>query len=550
MLPNFNWLLGLGLLGVASTAHTVQLSKHAQDLFDESMFFQDMIYDSNAHYLRFFYYPLAAGVHETRSSVWRTVGLLQRNHGDDAAEAAKILELVIADQEKDTSKQWYGDYTVYPEQPTVGGPAYDPSIYNSWDPNWRGFISTTLIIVYEEYRDLLPTHVQDLILESIYNSTVGDTYRVGGVDDDNLYPAYTNPWLMRTVANAWTGLKMNDSNMTYWGDKWAEEFLDLYNVNNTISEYNSPTYVGVSLYALAIAAKYMTNITNVPVIAQHSEQIIRDIWEVESLLWNPMMRNFAGPWDRTYGYDMNNYLAIISLWIWSFIGKDHVYNNPNPIGTMTHADDLEIGPLVAVLADFQKKLIPESVLNRFRTSHFVGEHTYHGQTYAPPVDYEPRNVTTWVSANITIGTESFNQTALGGSREDTNAFNPAVVQWLRSDGSVGYLTWYSTEKAMQAEVAPYALNLTYPEGNKTSVFTFALSSNPLGAKRDIYTLDAIDGLKIEVGGTVNPEPVVSFCGILGGTCPIIHDFEFWNITFVMPANSSEIPSIHFDFSLE
>lgn len=132
MLPNFNWLLGLGLLGAASSAHSIQLSKHAQDLFDESMFFQDMIYDPNAHYLRFFYYPLAAGVHETRSTVWRTVGLLQRNHGDDAAEAAKILELVIADQEKDTSKQWYGDYTVYPEQPTVGDPAYDPVV--CWIP--------------------------------------------------------------------------------------------------------------------------------------------------------------------------------------------------------------------------------------------------------------------------------------------------------------------------------------------------------------------------------------------------------------------------------
>lgn len=128
MLSKFNWLLGLGLLAAASPARAVHLSKHAQDLFDESMDFQDMIYDPNAHYLRYFYYPLAAGVHETRSTVWRTIGLLQRNHGDDAEEAAKILELVIADQEKDTSKQWFGDYTVYPEQPTVGGPAYDPVV--------------------------------------------------------------------------------------------------------------------------------------------------------------------------------------------------------------------------------------------------------------------------------------------------------------------------------------------------------------------------------------------------------------------------------------
>lgn len=62
----------------------------------------------------------------------------------------------------------------------------DFQIYNSWDPNWRGFIGTTLMVVYEEFRHLLPNDVQDLILESMYNNTIGDSYRVGGVDDDNL----------------------------------------------------------------------------------------------------------------------------------------------------------------------------------------------------------------------------------------------------------------------------------------------------------------------------------------------------------------------------
>jgi hypothetical protein len=29
--------------------------------------------------------------------------------------------------------------------------------------------------------------------KSLFNNTKGDSYRVGGVDTDNLYPAYTNP---------------------------------------------------------------------------------------------------------------------------------------------------------------------------------------------------------------------------------------------------------------------------------------------------------------------------------------------------------------------
>jgi hypothetical protein len=42
------------------------------------------------------------------------------------------------------------------------------------------------MVVYEEFNHLLPNDVQYLILESMFNNTVGDSYRVGGVDNDNL----------------------------------------------------------------------------------------------------------------------------------------------------------------------------------------------------------------------------------------------------------------------------------------------------------------------------------------------------------------------------
>lgn len=375
-----------------------------------------------------------------------------------------------------------------------------------------------MIIIYEEFENLLPAHVQDLILESLHNNTVGDGYRVGGVDGDNLYPAYSNAWLMRTVTSSWTGQKLNDSNMTTFGDTWAQEFLDLFDRNNTLSEFNGPTYAGVSLYALTIAAKYLSSTSSV--IGQNAERVIQDIWEYESMLWNPNMRNFAGPWDRSYGYDMNNYVAIMSEWIWALIGKDKVWHYSSPIGTMTHADDFELAPVIAVLSEFHKTLLPSTVLSRLGS--FMGEHTYSGHTYAPPADYEPRNITTWISANLTIGTDSFNQSVVGGYSEDSTSYSPSVVQWIRPGGSIGYFNLYPTETALKADLAPYALNLTYPLGNATSTFTFVLASNPLGAARDISTLNDVDGLKIEVvGGSVDPVPEVSFCGLVGGTCDII-----------------------------
>lgn len=375
-----------------------------------------------------------------------------------------------------------------------------------------------MIIIYEKFGSLLPSHIQDLILESLHNNTIGDTYRVGGVDDDNLHPAYSNAWLMRTVTSSWVGLKLNDSNMTVSGDRWAHEFLDLFDMNNTLSEFNGPTYAGVSLYALTIAGKYLSSTSSV--IGQNAERVIQSIWDYQSLLWNPNMRNFAGPWDRSYGYDMNKYVAIMSEWIWALIGKEHAWHYKSPIPTMTHADDFQLAPVIAVLAEYHRKLVSNTVISRLKS--FVGEHTYVGHIYAPPADLEPRNITTWLSSNLTIGSDSFSQNVVGGYSEDSTSFSPAVVQWIRPGGSIGYFNLYPTETALKAEVAPYALNLTYPLGNSTSSFTFVLASNPLGSKRNIFGLGDIDGLNIEVtGGTVNPVPEISFCGLVGGSCKII-----------------------------
>ena len=87
----------------------------------------------------------------------------------------------------------FGDYQQEPEEPYVGSVAYSPKIYGSWDPNWRGFVGTTFIVMLEEFGNLIDQQTKELMLDSLRNATIGDSYRVGGVDGDNLYPAYTNP---------------------------------------------------------------------------------------------------------------------------------------------------------------------------------------------------------------------------------------------------------------------------------------------------------------------------------------------------------------------
>jgi hypothetical protein len=124
---------------------------------------------------------------------------------------------------------------------------------------------------------------------------------------------------MRAFVAGWTGRKLNDSNMTISGENYAQAVIDLFDRANTLSEFNSGTYTGVSLFAMTLWAKYLPDDS---VMKQNGAKMIQHTWESVAQLWNPQLKNVAGPWDRSYGFDMNRYLSLLALHLWNIIGKE------------------------------------------------------------------------------------------------------------------------------------------------------------------------------------------------------------------------------------
>ncbi|KAI1338142.1 hypothetical protein F5Y15DRAFT_132837 [Xylariaceae sp. FL0016] len=529
------------LLPSCRAAYVASMSPNAQQLFNESMSWLDIYYDSDAGYL----YDVEGSkalLHETRSSVWYALGLLARNHDSDVKEAEKIITNTVGAQFTNVSEQWYGDYQMYSEQPMVGSEYYPPVIYNSWDPNWRGFVGTTLVIIMEEFSDLLSNATQDAILESLKVSAEGDTYRVGGVDDDNLYPSYSNPAIMRAFVGGWIGRKIGDANMTSAGEEYAQEIIDLFTIANTLSEFNSGTYTGVSLFGLLLWSLYLPEDS---VMSEYGPKMLSDTWKAVAQLWHPGMKNMAGPWDRAYGYDMNRYVSIMALWFWTILGKEQssVISKPQ---VMSHAADYAWAPVIAILADAHEALLPEGIQSNLST--FSGEHIFEAQAYYPPYDKTSRNITTWLSQNLTIGAESFDETEIGGPSESQESFNPAVVQWTTGAGSeIGFLTLWPTETALHVNVAPGKLNLTYPYGNSSSIFTLVVST--FTNKRTLSGWDDVQGMNVSVSGNANMNYTLSFGGNLGGSSSTIRDFEIWNFTYSMDGDFQGTPNLCLDFAL-
>ncbi|EUC48323.1 hypothetical protein COCMIDRAFT_87677 [Bipolaris oryzae ATCC 44560] len=516
-------------------------------LLQESMDWMDMYYDNERGYL--FDLDAAAMVHDTRSSAWYAAGLLARNENDDVEQAVRIVTNIIQGQFKNESEQWYGDYQKYPEEPYVGTPEYPASIYNSWDPNWRGFIGTTFVIMLEEFPHLLPQDTTAYILESLYNTTIGDSYRVGGVDDDNLHPAYSNPSIMRAFVSGYVGRRLNDANMTSAGEAYAKDIIDLFTRDNTLSEFNSGTYAGVSLYALTLWAKYLSPADSI--MGEYGPRMIRDTWAILGQLYNANLKNVAGPWDRAYGFDMNRYLSILALHMWTLVGKEKAPIHKKP-WAMGHKNDFAIGPLIAILAPFHNTLVPNTTFSSLTT--FPATHSVSTSAFSPPYDTYPRNISAWLSPSLTIGATSFSENVVGGPSINQNSFNPAVVQWARpgqdKDG-VGWITLYAQTKALQARVGPGSLELTYPDGAGSETgFSFLVAPNGWAGKRDVKSWEDVQGLKVKnVTGTVDLEYNVTFNGMFGGKGSPINDFEFWNFTYTMPEGSKEVPKIRLEFEV-
>ncbi|KAG9502110.1 hypothetical protein J7337_007826 [Fusarium musae] len=211
---------------------------------------------------------------------------------------------------------------------------------------------------------------------------------------------------------------------------------------------------------------------------------------------------------------------------------------------MSHMADYAWAPLFAALDKTHQKLIPKKTLRKL--SKFQGEHTFTGSAYYPPFDTASRNITTWLSEDLTIGAESYDEIVIGGPSQSQESFNPAVVQW-NTGNEISFISLYPTEMALQSRVKPGKLSLSYPYGNASSVFTFVVGT--FEKKRTVASWDDIQGLEVKVSGNINSTYALSFAGGYGGADSLIRDFEFWNFTYTMPSGFQGVPSVELDFKL-
>jgi hypothetical protein len=70
--------------------------------------------------------------------------------------------------------------------------------------------------------------------------------------------------------------------------------------------------------------------------------------------------------------------------------------------------------------------------------------------------------------------------------------------------------------ALDVAVGPGSLDLSYPQGNATSSFSFLVGTNSWDGKRDVASWGDVEGVRVKVEGSVDEEYSVTFNGLHGG----------------------------------
>ena len=362
--------------------------------------------------------------------------------------------------------------------------------------------------------------------------------RRNGTDGDNLVTAYTNPGLMRSLTVGWVGARTQNQTLVDFANTHAADIYELFTKgSNVFGEYNAPTYYGVDVWALAAAIKYGPADQY---LTKKAPWLLSEFWKDIADHYNPYLGNLVGPYDRANSRDLNFDSAILPLWFWGLLGLS---NAPEP--NLRQADleyDAAEGASMALVMSTVAQHIPASVLAALTT--------------VPTNDREikktieenlngtgSRIATSWLSKDLMAGGIEQNETTVRSQQ-----FVPAIVHWASDPDHKprpynGFFSLYPTASTIKAVATANKLVISYPNATQegSDSFQFMISGIPPQwnlAGNVVSGFDNLPCLKVDVEA-----PGLQMLPTTYGST--IYTHYYYNVTYVVPANFSGIPTIEF-----
>lgn len=420
----------------------------ARDMAERSLDWMDRCWDPAIGLLRmpdgifYLFGRLDVDVHMVRETAWYVVGLLLRDAPGDAARARRAIATLLDYQFDAPCCPYHGTWYRSPHEPA---PPAEPVEWRDYDPNWREFIGTTLALVLLEYEARLPAALVERIEAALRRAIVGTLAR-------DVPARYTNIALMKVFLLQFGATRLDEPAWLAGAERLADEILRRFRPNQTFDEFNSPTYYGIDLYALALWRSYAA----VSSLRTAGAAMEAALWRDIARFYHARMRNLCGPYDRSYGMDMRRYVADLGMWIWLSTGYARA-PFPDLEQPLELAWGLAAAPMIALLG---ARVPPEALPHLLA---FQGE-----RQVERVIASDPRQVATaWLGPTLMLGADDSSS-----SPPVSEQYHPVTVHWLIAADCVGWIRLRTTARVhARAERGRLAIACTrHDDGDPTFVF--------------------------------------------------------------------------------
>jgi hypothetical protein len=340
-------------------------------------------------------------------------------------------------------------------------------MWRGYDPNWRVFVGTAFAIILNEYPERIPQELAGRMMESIDYAIAGEMH------EDRLSPSYTNIALMYGYLWSYAAEKGGKPEWKLPAEKWQDEVFRLYKEHEAFNEYNSPTYGGTDVFGLALWRDFG--------LTEHTRTMGRTmeegLWRATADLYNANLRNISGPYDRSYGMDMQSYVSVMGLWLRMTMDapKAPLTSFDPPVD---HIPDLWFIPEMVVL----DARIPADAMKSFQS--FPGEHEVRRAIEGKRV------ATAWIGQTLIYGGEITGHTR---GVDAASQFHPVTAQWLSSGGKIGWLN-LTRCPVIDAEATKNGIEITTEPGD----LSFRIDAPAVKASSAKATEWKLAGLTVQV----------------------------------------------------
>jgi hypothetical protein len=343
-------------------------------------------------------------LHQVPQSAWFALDLAQRG---DHERLARVVDALLGLQYDAPGMPWHGTFARFAEAPEPREGAIE---WEHYDPNLRQFVGIALRLLLTRYPAALAAQLRQRAEDAIALAAAGEQ------ESGRLTWWYTNIALQ----HAWL---LVEAGLVAEGEELAERVVEGWRQHGTFQEFNSPTYDGVDLWALALWRGHSSS----EQLRAWGAELEAGLWQTVASRYHADLRNIAGPYTRAYGLDLHRHVGKVGLLIAGAAGIGAAPLPDLALEVIAHGHDLQGLPTLALAPP----VVSDDVRSSLQT--FTGERSVHEVISSWPTR---REASAWLGGGVMIGAEDGDSDWMGWYQ-----FVAGTVHWRRPDGAVGVLRY-------------------------------------------------------------------------------------------------------------